>query len=316
MISLPLIFIFCLLASIFFSGAEMAFVSANLIKFRELSDGGSAAAKRSLALLDKPQEYLTVVLVGNNIVNITATAIFTYFLEVQFGISNEWIVAVVMAPLLIIVCETVPKEYTRIHSQDFLMTFSYIMFLLLKITAWPVRLILRGVDLFLGPLGTAIDRSIFVSEKEFRLVIEESAKSGVLANHEKQLIDTIMDFERIKVESVMTPLAKTPTVDITGTVGKVKEIARETQARMVFVSEDLPDLIVGMIYVFDVLFETDEKAGFKKYLRSPVFLSKNTSIEKAFLTLQEKRQSYAAVTNDEGDVIGAVAIEKLFSPPV
>lgn len=316
MISLLVVFVLCLLASIFFSGAEMAFVSANLIKFREMSDTGNAAAKRALQLLEKPQEYLTVVLIGNNIVNIIATAIFTYFIDFQFGISNEWLVAAFMAPLLIIVCETVPKEYTRVHSHAFLSTYSYLMVFLLKITEWPVRMVLRAVDFFLGPLGTAIDRSIFVSEKEFRLVIEESAKSGILAHHEKQLIDTIMDFERIKIGSVMTPLEKTPTVDITSTVGKVKELARITHARMVFVSEDIPDLIVGMIYVFDVLFEADDHAGFKKYLRSPVFLSKNTSIEKAFLTLQEKRQSFAAVTDDEGNVIGAVAIEKLFSPTV
>ncbi len=83
---------------------------------------------------------------------------------------------------------------------------------------------------------------------------------------------------------------------------------------MILVSEELPDLIVGMIYVFDVLFENDESSGLKRYLRSPVFLHQNTSIEKAFLTLQEKRQSFAAVTDDDGNVIGAVAIEKLFSP--
>ncbi len=311
MITLVIIFVLCLALSAFFSGAEMAFVSANLIKFRELSDSGNPAAKKILRLLEKPHEFLTVILIGNNVVNVISTAILTYFFQIQFQMANEWLITALMGPFLIVFCETVPKDYCRVRSQSFLLKWTDGLNLFIKISEKPARLILRGIDFFLGSFGAVVDRSIFVSEKEFRSLVEESAQTGVLASHEKQLIDTIMDFERIKLESVMTPVEKMDRVDITDNLGRVKEIARKSNARMILVSEELPTLIVGMIYVFDTLFETNDQASLKKYLRSPIFLHRHITIEKAFLTLQEKRQSFAAVTDDDGEVIGVVAVEKL-----
>ena len=87
---------------------------------------------------------------------------------------------------------------------------------------------MKAIDFLLGAVGAEADKSIFVSEKEFRSLIEESTRSGVLGDHEKKLIDTILDFERIHVESVMIPVSKVPKVGITGKVGEVKDIARRT----------------------------------------------------------------------------------------
>lgn len=311
--SLLLTFLLCVGAYAFLSAAEMAFVSANRLKLREIADSGNAAAKKILRLYEEPHQFLTVILISNNMVNVASTSILAYSFGAYLGITSEWLVTAIMAPLSIIACETVPKDYSRLYSQRFLLQFADLLSLMMTLCRRPVRWVERLISFFMGSVGAAIDQSIFVSEKEFRALIEESTKTGVLADHEKRLIDTIMDFERIKIESVMIPVEKVEKVDITDTVGKVKDVARRTHARMVLVSEELPTLIVGMIYVFDLLFEDDEKAGFKKYLRSPIFLPKGTSIEKAFLSLQEKRQSFAAVTDAEGEVVGVVAIEKLFA---
>ena len=313
MISLALAFFLCLVISAFLSGAEMAFVSANKIRIRENADSGSAAAQRIVRLQEMPQHFLTAILIGNSVVTIAATAIVTYGLERQFGVSNEWLVTAIVAPILIIFGETVPKDYCRLKSQSFLLKYSSVLDLFVRIFRFPSEVIQRMIASFMGPLGAVVDRSIFVSEKEFRLLIEESTKSGVLDKHEKKLIDTILDFERIQVESVMTAVEKVPKVEISEHVRKVKEIARQTRSRMVLVYEEIPTLIVGMIYVFDLLFDANDEDGLKNYLRSPIFLPKNTSIEKAFFTLQEKRQSFAVVTDASHEVIGVVPLEKLFT---
>ena len=311
--NLAITFIFCMLGTALFSVWEMAFVSANKLKMRELADSGNASARKIIKLLEQPQHFLTILLIGNNIVNISATAIFTYWLEKQFGVHSEWLVTGIMAPILIILGETVPKDYGRLRSQPVLLQYSGILGLFMKIFETPAAIILKGIDFFLEPFGASLHRSIFVSEEEFRLLIEESASSGVLGQHEKKLIDTILDFERIHVESVMTPVERVAKIDIAETVGKAKEIARQTQARMILVYEEIPSIIVGMIYVYDTLFESKEDQGLKNFLRSPIFLSRNTSIEKAFLTLQQKRQSFAVVTDIHGEVIGVVPLERLFT---
>ena len=312
MIIFAALFIASVILSAFFSGSEMAFISANKLKIRELADDGDEKAKKIMRLQDHPQNFLTSVLIGNNIVNVIATTALTIFLEKYFAIQNEWLVTLIMAPILVILGETVPKEYGRVYAQKFLFSVSSLLILMERVFRLPVEIILKGVDAFLKPLGADMPKSIFVSDEEFRLMIEEGARVGVLAKHEKQLIDTILDFERIHVASVMVPLADLPKINIaSGTIKQIKEIARQTKSRMVLVYEEIPSIVVGMIYIYDLLFEENEKQGLKKFLRSPVFLAQTTSIEKAFLTLQDKRQSYAVVMDASGEVTGAVPIERL-----
>ncbi len=311
MMSLIFFFFLCVALSAFFSGSEMAFVSANKLKLREAADQGDAAAKKTIRLQESPQHFLTVILIGNNLVNVAAASIVGYLLNVYFGLESEWLVTAIVAPLVIIFGETLPKNYCRIRSQNFLSKYGGTLEFLVKIMRPLVLVVLKAIDFVLGPSSLEKSPNIFVSEKEFRLMIEESTHSGVIERHEKRLIDTILDFERIQVESVMTPVEKVPKIEISETLTQAKGIARETHSRMMLVYEEVEDIIVGMVYVFDLLFEAEEMRGLKKYLRSPLFISRTTSLEKAFLTLQEKRQSFAAVTNVEGEVVGVVAIEKL-----
>jgi CBS domain containing-hemolysin-like protein len=289
----------------------MAFVSMNRLKLRELADAGNRSAKTMLNLHERSHQFLITILMGNNIVNITATVIFTYLFQTRLGIENEWLITAVLAPFLLIFAETVPKDYGRLRSESFLLRYSFVLLQLSRLFYLPAFAVLKGMDFFLKNRGAKTRKSIFVNEEEFRSLIEESTRSGVVNPHEKRLIDTILDFEKIRVDSVMIPASKIPRVGIVGKVGEVKDIARRTHTRMVLVFEEIPEIIVGMIYVFDLLFEEDENQGLKNYLRSPIFLPRNTSIEKAFLTLQEKRQSFALITDVKREVIGAVPIEGL-----
>lgn len=310
MIALLFGFLLSLVLSAYLSGAEMAFVSASKLKFREKADKGDAASKRIVKLLEQPQIFLTTILIGNNVANIVATAILTYAADTYLGIQNEWLIAGIMAPVLIIFGELAPKDYGRLRAEKFLLHHAGTLAFIEWLFYWPSRLAMNAVSFFSGSsMGSS--KSIFVDEQEFRLMIEESTRTGLLEAHEKELVDTILDFERIRLDRVMIPLEKLAKIEFTGTVRDIKEIARRTKSRMVLVYEEIPSIVVGMVYVFDVLFEEDETQGLKKFLRSPIFLQQNTSIEKAFLTLQEKRQSYAVVTDANAEVIGAVPIERL-----
>ena len=199
------------------------------------------------------------------------------------------------------------------HGQQLLLRHANTMSLFSKLFYTPSSFLLRGIDAVLNAFGIDRTKNIFVSEKEFRMLIEESTHTGVVERHEKQLIDMILDFERIRLESVLTPLEHAAKLPIQATVKDVKAVARQTKTPMILVYEEIPSLIVGMIYVFDLLFEENEQQGLKPYLRSPVFLSKETSLEKAFLTLQQKRQSYAVVTDQAREVLGVVPIERLLA---
>lgn len=299
--------------SAFFSAAEMAFVSSDRVKMRKLADSKNRSAQRMLQLYDRPHHFLTTILIGNNIANVTATAVVTYSLSMYLGIESEWLVTAIMTPLLLIFAEVIPKDYCRVNPHHFLLSASSVLKGLSRMFYFLTTLILKVVDFFLAPLGGEQRRSIFVTEREFRFLVEESTRTGVVGLHEKRIIDTILDFEKMQVRQVMTTASEVPKIEIRDTVGAAKRHARETGAKMLLVYEEIPSIVVGMIYVFDLLFEDDENQGLKKFLRSPVFIQQNTSNEIAFFTLQQRRQSFAVVVDESREVVGVVAIEKLLA---
>lgn len=311
MIGLLALFFFSMVASAFFSGAEMAFVSANKLRLREMADAGDKKARFIMQLQQHPNYFLTAILIGNNAVYVTAISIATYIFKEYLGWNSEWAVMLVIAPVLIIFAEMVPKDYGRLNAIPFLLGQTFWLKGLKAIFYGPIILFFRALNFFWPSFQQGAVRDIFVNEDEFRLLIEESTQSGIVGPQEEKLIHTILDFERIHISSVMIPVGKMPMVDIHSKIEDVKRIARETHVRMMLVYEEIPSIVMGMVYVFDILWEAENAQGLHDFLRAPVFIPEDTSLEKAFLTLQKKRQSYAVVTDRTGDIKGVVPIERL-----
>lgn len=302
-----------LLFSAFFSAAEMAFLSTDRVKLRNEAERGSPRAARLLDLFEDSRLFITSVLIGNNLVNITAAVLLTVYLENQFGIKNEWVVTAILTPLLVIFGETTPKAYGRYRARGFLLDHFNLTVFVSQFFGGAARLLLAISDPWVGGKKLRGRKNILVSEDEFRFLIEESVRSGVLEEHEKKLVERILDFERIPIERVLIPMASIPMVELSHKIGDAKAAARKTSSKVVLVYEEIPSIVVGMIYVFDILFEEDNSKPLQPYLRSPLFLPKETPLEKAFLILQEKRQSLALVTDARREVIGIADIENLLA---
>ena len=311
MIGLLAIFFFSLVASAFLSGSEMAFVTANKLKLREMADAGDKKARFIMQLQQHPNYFLTAILIGNNAVNVIAISIATCIFKDSFGWNSEWAVMLTIAPVLIIFAEMVPKDFGRLNAIPFLLGRTFWLRGLKMVLYGPIILFFRVLGFFWPSFQQGQVRDIFVNEEEFRSLIEESTHRGIVGPQEERLIHTILDFERIQVQSVMVPIGKVPKVDIHSKIADVKRIARETQARMMLVYAEIPSIVMGMVYVFDILWEEENARGLHDFLRAPIFIPEDTSLEKAFLTLQKKRQSYAVVTDRAGDIKGIVPIERL-----
>lgn len=311
MIGLLILFFVSLVASAFFSGAEMAFVSANKLRLREMADAGDKNARFIMQLQQHPNYFLTAILIGNNVVNVMAISIATYIFKEYFGWSSEWAVMLAIAPILIVFAEMAPKDYGRLKAIPFLTGQTLWLRGLKAVFYGPIILFFNILGFFWPAFQQGGGRDIFVNEEEFRSLIEESTHRGIVGPQEQKLIHTILDFERIQVQAVMVPAAKVPMVDIHSKIGDVKRTAREAQARMLLVYEEIPSIVMGMVYVFDILWEEENAQGLHDFLRAPIFIAEDTSLEKAFLLLQKKRQSYAVVTDRAGDIKGVVPIERL-----
>ena len=295
----------------FFAGSEMAYLSCNKLKLRHLADEGNRNALWVMHFHQDPKRFLTNILLGTNLMHVTVTGLTTYILEEHFNFTNQWIMVPALSLLIVIFAETIPKDWFRIKADDFLYRFAPILRFLDRMLSGISKVLVMLTDLFINATTSNIKRSPFVTREEFRYVVEESTKGGVLLANEKQLIDTILNLSSVRVEEVMVPAAKFPKVSLMNKIREVKETARHTRTQAVLVYEEIPSLIVGIVYVFDTLFEENEDQTLSNYLKAPLFLSHDTTAEKAIFLLQSKHASYGAVIGASREVVGVVSIENL-----
>jgi len=311
MIGLIILFLIAFALSAFFAGSEMAYISSNKLKAKHLAGTGSRSARLVLRFQRDPKWVLSTLLIGYNLAHVTLTSLFAYVMMVQFGIHDEWIVTLLLAPFIIIFAETVPKDWFRQKADDFIYRIAPVL-LFFEWLFYPIlKLMVAITDFFTSLMPPSTKRSLFVTKDELRYMVSESAREGVLHEHEKQLINTILDLRSISVEEVMTPLKPSPKLELARTVGDAKRIARQSKEPFILIYEEIPSLVVGIVYVFDILFEEDLDKGIGAYLHAPLFIPQNLSVEKAIFLLQSKHSSSAAVTNEANEVVGVVDIENL-----
>ncbi|MBI4372733.1 MAG: DUF21 domain-containing protein [Candidatus Omnitrophica bacterium] len=311
MITILLIALLAFIGSAFFSGFEMAYLSCNKLKLRHLADEGDPRARIIMRFHQDPKRFLTTVLIGNNLMNVTMIGLFTYLLEKFFHVDQEWLIALGLSILIIIFAETIPKDWFRHKADDFIYRFAFLFNFVDRLFSHISKVLMVITNFLISATASDMKRSPFVTREEFRYIIEESTKGGVLLDHEKKLIDTILNLGSLRVEEVMIPVEKFPKVSLTDKVKDIKEVARRTKTHAILVYEEIPSLIVGVVYVFDVLFQENEDETLSDYLKAPLFISQDTTAEKAIFLLQSKHASYGAVISASGEVIGVVSIEDL-----
>lgn len=311
MITLLLIIIISFILLGFFAGSEMAYLSFNKLKLRHLADEGNHAAQIVMRFYQHPNRFLTNILIGTNLMHVTVVGLVTYLLEEKFHVTQEWLIVLGLSLIIIIFAETIPKDWFRHKADDFIYRFAYVLDFLDRLLSPISFLLIRLTDFLISTTAPIIKRSPYVTREEFRYVIEESAKKGVLLANEQQLINRILNLSSLRVEELMIPVAKFPKVSLTDKIKDVKEVARKTKAQAILVYEEIPSLIVGMVYVFDVLFESNEDQGLSRYLKAPLFMTHDTTAEKAIFILQSKHASFGAVINVNREVIGVAGIENL-----
>ncbi len=311
MITLILIILASFVLFGFFAGSEMAYLSFNRLKLRHLADEGNRAAQIVMRFHQHPNRFLTNILIGTNLMHVTVTGLATYLLEEKFHIQQEWAIVLGLSLAIIIFAETIPKDWFRHKADDFIYRFAYVLRFFDHLFSGVSFLLIRLSDFLVSLTSSSIKRSPYVTREEFRYLIEESAKKGVLLANEQQLINTILNLSSRCVEEFMIPVAKFPKVSLTDKIKDVKEAARKTKTQAVLVYEEIPSLIVGIIYVFDILFEENEDQILSRYLKAPLFMTHDITAEKGIFLLQSRHASFGAVINAEREVIGVISIENL-----
>ncbi len=310
MIGLVFGFLVLLFLAAFFAASEMAFISVHPVRLREHASRESRGAQGILKLRDDHQHFLGSILIATNLTHVAATALMSYGLQVYFAVHSEIAITGIMLPILLIFCEIFPKEYARLYGLSFLKNNEGVLMLLYRVLYQPAHLFIRMTEIIF-PSFKLKHEKIFMNEVEFKALVTESERQGVLDPHERDFVNMILDFERITVRSVMLPIGQVAAVEIHADVQAVRDCALEKNDRVVFVYEGVRAIVVGVIYVFDILIKERSSGPMNEFLRAPLFISETMPLEQAFRILQRKRQSFALVTDKHYEVVGMVPIENL-----
>lgn len=317
-----IILLILILLSAFFSSAETALTTVNKMRIRSLADEGKKSALRVSRLLDEPGRMLSAILIGNNIVNLSASSMTTTLtLELcrKAGLGENTAIATSIATgiltLIILICgEITPKTIAQVYSEKLALFYSKPISLLTWILT-PVIFILNQISrviLLLFHLDPNHKDSP-ITENELRTIVDVSHEEGVLESEEHNIITNVVDFKDAYAKDVMCPRIDMEYVDLSLNYDDlIKAFAREKFTRMpVFDVEH--ENVVGIINLKDVFFYSGNKEDFSitDILRDAYFTYEFKGTSDLMLEMRKESVSMAIVLDEYGVTAGLLTMEDL-----
>lgn len=303
-----------LLLSAFFSSAETAFTSLNKLRIKSMAEEGVKKAGLVLSLLDKKTKFLSTILIGNNIVNIAASALTTVFAQKLFGNAAIGIATGILTLLVLIFGEITPKTMATIHAEK--MAFIYAPLInLLMILLTPLTFLVSGLAkgvMFMLRIDPEKSGS-HMTENELLTIVEASAQDGVIEHEEHEMINNVVDFGDTVARDVMVPAINMTCVEDTVSYDELISIFRKDQYSRMPVYHESHDNIVGIIWAKDLLVKYNPKRPFKvtEYMREPFFTFESKKTSELMSELKDKYKSMAIVLDEYGITAGLFTIEDL-----
>ncbi|MGD8407296.1 MAG: HlyC/CorC family transporter [Thiohalophilus sp.] len=309
------ILIFLLIASGFFSGSETGLMSLNRYRLRNLAEKQHRGAQKAERLLNKPDRLIGVILLGNNFVNILASAIATLIGIRLFGETGILLATIALTIVVLIFSEVTPKTLAAFNPERYALPASYILSPLLWIFYPFVWLITRISNGLLRLFGIRLDEAgrMTLNSEELRVVVSE-AGSMIPQRHQEMLL-SILDLEKVSVEDIMIPRNEIAGIDISAEWDEIVKQLTESQHTRLPVYEGDIDHVIGMVHLRRTvgLFQQDElnKDRFRQIIRDAYFIPEATPLHTQLINFQRERRRIALVVNEYGDIQGLVTLEDI-----
>jgi putative hemolysin len=311
MIEYYLLIIF-ILSSAYFSGIEIAVYCVNHVRLQYKVDRGDRSAKIIKKLLNDPQALICTILIGNNIVNYLASAIFTNIISKKVSYANPGLTAtLILAPIMLIFAEVMPKDICQRNADKFLYPASPGIRFFSHIFS-PLVYVLKGVNKI--PqffLKNANKRTAIFTPYRLGFFIREGAKEGVISGYQDMMTRNIMRLGSIPIRKIMIPLNKATVVSSEVNVEQMKVLAKNVRFSRIPVFKGPRSNIVGVINVFDFLSVCTEESKISDFLKETEHIGADTLIDDALVRMQKTKQRMAIVVDKNNKPIGIVTIKDL-----
>lgn len=307
------ILVILLFLSAFFSSAETALTTVNKIKMRTLSEDGNKRAETVLKVTSDSSKMLSAILIGNNIVNLSASSLATSLAIRLLGSFGAGIATGILTFLILIFGEITPKNYATVHSTEFSLAIvpliEFLMVIFTPIIAL-VNFLAWGLLHLLGIKKSDLDVSM--TEDELRTIVNVSHENGVIEEDEKDYIHNLFDFSDAMAKEVMIPRIDMTMVSIDMTKDELMEVFKERMFTRIPVYSGDPNHIVGIINMKDLLlFDDANTFNIKDFLRNAYFTYEQKNTSDLFDEMRLNSIPMAIVLNEYGEVAGLITLEDL-----
>ncbi len=304
--------------SAFFSSAETALVTVNKIRIRNLIDEGDRRAITLSKLIEDQGKMLSAILIGNNIVNISASSLST--LMVTRWLAGTGLAAFaagistgVLTLTVLVFGEITPKTCATIHSEKIALAYAPVIYGWM-IAATPLIYIMNHLSmgiLFLMRVNPE-DRSDAYTEEEIRTIVEVSHEDGVIEPEERKMINNVFDFGDATARDVMVPKVDMSFLNVAASYHEMLELYKENKYTRYPVYEESTDNVIGMINVKDLLiYEDKEHFDSRNIMREVLYTHEHKKTSDIMLEMKQSSTNLAIVLDEYGVTSGMVTMEDL-----
>ena len=311
-IQLIVLFILLLLSA-FFSSAETAMTTVNKIRIMSLAEDGNKRAKTLMKIIDDPGKLLSTILIGNNIVNLSASSLATTWTTRVFGNAFVGAATGVLTLLVLLFGEITPKTMATLNAEKFSLNYAPIILSLMKLLTPVIFLVNKlssGVLFLLNVDPNA--RPNAMTEQELRTIVDVSHEDGVIEKEERQMIYNVFDFGDSQAKDVMVPRIDMSFVSVDATYDELLAIFREDGYTRYPVYENTTDTIIGIINMKDLLLrDPGENFSVRSILRDPYFTYEYKSTADLLMEMKEYAVNLVIVLDEYGATAGMITLEDL-----
>lgn len=302
----------CIALSAFFSASEMSYSSCNSIRLERLRDEGSARAGAAVRILERFDDALSAILIGNNLVNIAASSLCSVLVILLTGSDERtWLATVVITVLIIIFGETIPKITAKKNANRLALRNAYAVRALTLILKPLIRLVVALTNLLTRPLRDEAVEDEDEAVEELQSIIETAEDEEVLDEDQSELVQAAIDFSEIAASEVMTARVDVQAIDIDDDWDEILAVIEDAPYSRLPVYEDSIDNVIGVLYLNHFLkaMTEDGRADIRSLLMPPCYVYKTVKLPAVLNALRRARQHLAIVSDEYGGTLGVLSME-------
>lgn len=296
--------------SAYFSATETAFTSLNRIRLRTKADNGSLRAAKTLELAEEYDKLLSTILIGNNIVNITATTVATVLCTKWFRQYGPTVSTVALTVIILIFGEITPKSLAKEMPERCAM-FAYPLLKLLMVVLTPMNFLFTQWKRLLGRVFRS-GGDDGITEEELVGMVDQAETEGGLDEHESDLIRNAIEFNDLEVSEILTPRVDLVAAEEDSTMEEVAALFAESGYSRIPIYHETIDNIVGVVHEKDFYAARYRGETMVSNIKAPVFYTTgNTKISELLRILQKNKAHMAVVVDEYGGTEGIATLEDI-----